>query len=451
MIDDFILFLKKRKKSDDFDSYIPKKRTYFNKYNNNKILNNYNINNSPNEIKIFYEQYMKLGESFSQYNNEKNIPLIDFHSLNEIYSNLAFITLGNNLYHLLINVDITKRKKYYIDILNKLINILKNSNKDNFTTQYALKFLVNLMEKVSENFVDCTKELLMDYFKSKYFFRCNKNELNDKKKLINCLTSKYPKIFNDLFNSLNDYFFFFKKTDEEKKDILKRISFVIYSCEKDVFTYNFLLIQEKFKNILSNYNENDLLKEEIFLSLRMIFWRADNNEAMKIFRDLWPIIFTELITNIMDKDINRHFYLFLESVKFIELLSLVNIEEFSLYQWIFIIDSYDIKDLDTENKESLISKLIIDDKNLFKPLLLRVIGKKELNSKKYLIKEEIKGKSELYIKTRNFENLIDEIKKLFFSVREFNNYNVSINFEQIEEVILNDFLGRENAFNPQRI
>ena len=388
---------------------------------------------------------MKLGEIFSPYNNEKNITLIDFDNLNEIYSNIAFIILGNNFYSLLINQDIPKQKKYYADIVNKLITIIKNSNKDNFTTQYALKFLVNLIDQGSRDIVDCVREQLMDFFKSKYFFICNKNELNDKKRFVSYLTNKYPKILDDLFNSLNDSFFnFFNKTDEQKRDILRRISFVIYSCKKEIFSNNFLSIQEKFKNILSNYKENDLLKEEIFLSLRMIFFRADHYEALKIIRDLWPIIFTELITNIMDKDINRHFYLFLESVKFLELLSFINIGEFSLYQWIFLIDTYDIKDLDTENKESLISKLIKDDQNLFKPLFLRIIGKKELNSNKYLEKEVNKGKSELSIKTRNFESLIDELKKLFFSVREFNNYNVNINYEQIEDVILNDFLDKEN-------
>ena len=92
----------------------------------------------------------------------------------------------------------------------------------------------------------------------------------------------------------------------------------------------------------------------------------------------------------------------------------------------------------------MISKLIIDKQNLFKPLLLRIIGKKEINSNKYLTKEENKGKSELHIKTRNFESLIDELQKLFFSVREFNNYNININYKQIEDVILIDFFDKEN-------
>ena len=64
---------------------------------------------------------------------------------------------------------------------------------------------------------------------------------------------------------------------------------------------------------------------------------------------------------------------------------------------------------------------------------------------------ENKGKSELYIKTRNFESLIDELKKLFFSVREFNNFNVNINYEHLEDVILNDFLDKENQSNTERI
>lgn len=116
--------------------------------NKNNILNK-NINNPSNEIQIFYEKYMKLGENFSQYNNKKNMSLIDFDKLNEIYSNLAFIILGNNFYSILINIfyeDITKIIKFCTDIINKLINVIKNSNKDNFSTEYALNFLVNLIE-----------------------------------------------------------------------------------------------------------------------------------------------------------------------------------------------------------------------------------------------------------------------------------------------------------------
>ena len=73
--------------------------------------------------------------------------------------------------------------------------------------------------------------------------------------------------------------------------------------------------------------------------MRMLFLRFSHDGVMQMIRDLWPIIFTELIENILNKKRNKDFNLLLESFKFIELLSLVNIEEFSLYQWIFMLDT----------------------------------------------------------------------------------------------------------------
>ena len=41
---------------------------------------------------------------------------------------------------------------------------------------------------------------------------------------------------------------------------------------------------------------------------------------MKMIRDLWPIIFTELIQNIENENRNKDIHLLSESFKFIELL-----------------------------------------------------------------------------------------------------------------------------------
>ena len=178
-IDNIILSVKKVNVSDnseDFNPYPHFKGIYSNKYNKNNILNNNNdnTNNFPNEISKFLEKYLNFGKCFSKYNNENNISLIDSNDLNEIYSNLAFIILGSNFY--------CSTKKYYVDIINKLINLLISSNKNNFSSQFALKFLVHLLGKNSREIVDCSKDKLMDYFKNKSFFACNKNELNDKKR-----------------------------------------------------------------------------------------------------------------------------------------------------------------------------------------------------------------------------------------------------------------------------
>ncbi len=60
---------------------------------------------------------------------------------------------------------------------------------------------------------------------------------------------------------------------------------------------------------------------------------------MEMLRHLWPIIFTELVSIIQGKKKTNPLDLSLSAVKLIEELSLANMEEFSLYQWIFLFDS----------------------------------------------------------------------------------------------------------------
>ena len=70
-----------------------------------------------------------------------------------------------------------------------------------------------------------------------------------------------------------------------------------------------------------------------------MFLRFSHDNLVEMLRYLWPITFSELINIIMNKKKNNPMQLTLSSLKLVEELSLANMEEFSLYQWIFFIDS----------------------------------------------------------------------------------------------------------------
>ena len=163
---------------------------------------------------------------------------------------------------------------------------------------------------------------------------------------------------------------------------------------------------------------------------------------MKMIKDLWPIIFTELIENVKNKERNQHVNLLIESFKFIELLSLANVEEFTLYQWIFLLDTFNMKDLDTRNAESLLSEVLKKESRIFKPIALDIIGKEDMGVNDELIEGEHKGKRELVIcpKNETLEELQEAVKKFFYSIGDMNNYKVEFNLKQIEEVIEKDFI-----------
>ena len=288
----------------------------------------------------------------------------------------------------------------------------------------------------------------MDYIKSSFLFNSTLRELHGWKIIISKLTDHYPEILNDLINDINDKNIFVKKSEKNKKEILRRISFVIYSCEKDKFSKDFGLIRAKAMELLSEYNENNLLEREIFLIMRMLFLRFSHDGVMQMIRDLWPIIFTELIKNLLKNLKSAYdFLLLLESFKFIELLSLVNIEEFSLYQWIFMLDTFSMKDLDIKDKESLLNKILYNKDKLFKPLSLEIIGNEEIKDKEKLLEGKHKGKSELYINAKDRKTLRDKIIQFIYSIGDMNSYKVKANYNQIEEIIENDFNQKENSIN----
>jgi hypothetical protein len=426
-------------------------KTIFNSFEQN-INSNNKYTDVLDEEYIFYNRYIEIAKTSSEYNKGKEPILIGHEQLNTIYRNIAFIILKENFYLLIKNLfddNLSIAKKYYSEMINKLLGIIKKSSEKAFRIQFANEFLVNLMENSPKNISVCGKSSLMEFIKSSCFFNVNLRELHGWKLIISKLTDNYPEILTDLINDMNDTNIFIKKTDKNKKDTLRRISFVIYSCEKDKFSKDFGLIRTKAKELLSEYNENNLLEREIFLIMRMLFLRFSHDGVMQMIRDLWPIIFTELIKNIL-KTINEDaFELLLESFKFIELLSLVNIEEFSLYQWIFILDTFDMKDLDTNNPESLINKLLFNKEKFFKPLSLEIIGKDEITVNDKLLEGQHKGKSELYIQAKNFGILKSKIKKFFYSIGDMNSYKVEANYDQIEKIIENDFNEKEKPLKSK--
>lgn len=119
------------------------------------------------------------------------------------------------------------------------------------------------------------------------------------------------------------------------------MSFIIYSSQKDTYSAKLPVILEKVKDVISSYSENPLLEAEIFLLIRVMFLRFSHDNLVEMLRHLWPIIFAELLNILSSKKKNSTTDLTLASLKLVELLSLANMEEFCLYQWIFTFDTFD--------------------------------------------------------------------------------------------------------------
>ena len=334
------------------------------------------------------------------------------------------------------------------DILKQLINFLKiNSQSEDedkmFYAEFASDFLACLMRDCPSQVTSCGKNMFMDYLNDPSFFKTTPKILRNWRKLFSLSLKYYPEILSELIKNINSGFFLFLGgNDDDKIKTLRRISFIIYSCEKDAFQKDFDNIKEKAKLFLTEYKNNIKLEAEIFLMMRILFLRFSHEGVMKMIKDLWPIIFTELIENFKNESRNNNITVLIESFKFIELLSLANEEEFSLYQWIFLLDTFNMKDLDTRNPESLLSELIKRENKIFRPIAVDIIAQGNTKVNEDMLKGKQVGKSQLVIKPEGetLEELQKAVKKFFYSIGDMNNYKVELNYDQIEDVIEKDFL-----------
>ena len=429
--------------------------------NKNKQNQSSTINS---QVQDFFSTYFAVAKLSTERLELSSTPLSKGDDLEIIYRQLACITLKDNFFKISINIyeDQSSFKKKLTDIIKKLIELLRTYNnvqgikEDSekykeilFYIEFASEFLSSLMKDSPQLVTNCGKNMFMDYLKEPYFFITKPKVLRNFRQFISSLQVYYPEILSELIRNINSGFFLFGGSDEEKIKTLRRISFVIYSCGSDKFQNEFDNIKEKAKLFLTSYKDNSQLEQEIFLMMRILFLRFSHDGVMKMIKDLWPIIFTELIENFKNPNRNKNINLIIESFKFIELLSLANKEEFSLYQWIFLLDTFSMKDLDIKNQESLLSEILKKESQIFKPVVLDFLDKEHLEVSKEILEGEQKGKNTLVFCPENptLEMLQSSIKKLFYSIGDMNNYKVELDSDQIEKLIEEDFIDYKNNKN----
>ena len=101
---------------------------------------------------------------------------------------------------------------------------------------------------------------------------------------------------------------------------------------------------KKMIEVFKQKQKNDI-KQRLFLFFltRVMLIRLNFQTLTEALRKLWPHLLNELISvfevknEAMDKENTD---LTIEAIKLVELLSSLNIEDFQMNQWIFLIDGY---------------------------------------------------------------------------------------------------------------
>ncbi|KAF8588312.1 hypothetical protein K439DRAFT_1629769 [Ramaria rubella] len=123
---------------------------------------------------------------------------------------------------------------------------------------------------------------------------------------------------------------------------LRRLSYAVFTGEKNHFLTQLPLIQEKLVDILRNQN-SPLMESEVYLCLRVLLCRLSAHNLSSF----WPVILTELIrifeqiTTDPPPDGSEDLQVILSASKFLDLVIALQTEEFQIHQWMFVTDTVD--------------------------------------------------------------------------------------------------------------
>lgn len=104
----------------------------------------------------------------------------------------------------------------------------------------------------------------------------------------------------------------------------------------------------------------------VYLILRILFIRFSHENLLQILRQLWPMIFADMVSKLQTSNIKNDLDAIFAVLKFIEFLNVVNKEFFSSFQWVFFQDTNELSRL----------KLISEDEGndvSFKPFAMYIL------------------------------------------------------------------------------
>ncbi|EST09066.1 Dopey, N-terminal [Kalmanozyma brasiliensis GHG001] len=142
---------------------------------------------------------------------------------------------------------------------------------------------------------------------------------------------------------------------------LRRLSFAIFAGEQDTFLTQLPLIQEKLVDLLRS-SVSEVLHAEVYLCLRVLLVRF----SARNLTSFWPVLMTELMRlydqvatepeGIQQTVDGRN--LLLSTLKLLDLLVLIQPEDFQINEWLFITDTIDaVYPLDDFQSETLLDQL----------------------------------------------------------------------------------------------
>ncbi|CAG8542048.1 7991_t:CDS:10 [Funneliformis mosseae] len=156
---------------------------------------------------------------------------------------------------------------------------------------------------------------------------------------------RFPELLGRLSTSPANALFVSKEQESLNRALnLRRFSFVIYCGNMDQYLQYLPPIQEKLVELFK-LGLSELVHAEIYLTLRILMCRISNQHLS----NFWPVILTELVRLfgmfLQKEPIEQQSEVanvFLAACKFLDLLFVLQTNDFQVYEWMFISDTINV-------------------------------------------------------------------------------------------------------------
>ncbi|EGR32623.1 n-terminal domain protein [Ichthyophthirius multifiliis] len=317
------------------------------KFVNIDIIGNYNIDNlfqivspySPNIYKIFKQnqkdQILFLSGENENINYEQITSILCYKILNEVSMELL-----QNIYNNDFATIYSITQEYMID----LFKVIGQKQQNQLYAFYASQLIYSLLKNNKQNLIKELKKNILDIFNSQDFFQCDVQNLCYWKLIIDTVSDQ-DDLFKEFTARDNIFNILINKGIENQHKIKKlfRICFIIYSGQQDKYNKKLQEIFEIINEIIKNIDTSANLIILILLYFRIMILRMSQIVLVDFFRTIWPILLNLLIKIFSKKDNSLiNINLIFAGLKLIELISIVQIEDFYFYQWIFLFDTFGV-------------------------------------------------------------------------------------------------------------
>ena len=277
------------------------------------------------------------------------------------------------------------------------------------------------------------KREVMEFLTQTEFFESMKNSqvcFRNWCKIVNSISNAcYPDktvLVNEILGrELSGVFITEQVRSAQRGRMLKAVALVLYAGEKDVYQSTTEIISKTLIDYLKSDRNLDPL---VLFTVRVLLLKLSHTVLSNVWPQLWPHLLTELMQMMQMMQTEENLQLRYAALKFLDLISAINNEEFLMYQWLFFYDSMNSTVFNNAEEFPLVNRMVgnfIPDKE--------IENTTGIVKRKLVIKEKIETEADLQ----------SSIIKLCREVVRSNSLRIVPDEDSIASVIEKDFFTLE--------